>query len=229
MTRTSSIDWERDIYAQGRQLNRWPFSDVVSALIRHTGTRAREEIRVLEIGCGAGNNVWFLAEEGFIAHGVDGSASAIAHARSRLDGRGLRADLRVGDMTALPYPDEFFDYVLDRGAVTQNDYASIRAIFAEVHRVLKPSGVFMLFDLFGMDHPDRPLGKLVSENTYDHFSGGSFSHVGLTSFFTFADLSTLLGAFSHVQIVRNVRTNSSGRIFSDCYEAVATKPATAVG
>jgi len=38
---------------------------------------------VLDIGCGAGSNVLFLAENGYRAHGVDLSPGAVAAARSR--------------------------------------------------------------------------------------------------------------------------------------------------
>ena len=136
--RVSTKDWEEDIYAKGLQLNRWPFSDVVSAVIRATLGKKKDEICILEIGCGAGNNVWFFAEEGFQSYGIDLSPSAIEFGKSYLTSRRVTADLRVGDISTLPWDDGTFDYVVDRGALTQIDYDHIEAVLKEVLRVLKP-------------------------------------------------------------------------------------------
>ena len=63
--------------------------------------------RVLDIGCGAGAFLRLIAERGGEPFGIDASESLIALARTRFP----HADLRVGDMEALPYPDASFDRV----------------------------------------------------------------------------------------------------------------------
>ena len=198
----SSVDWEADVYARGKQLNRWPYSEVVSAVLRASAGRDRREVAVLEIGCGAGNNVWFLAAEGLRAHGIDMSPTAIAHARKRLLAEGLEADLRVGDIAALPWPDACFDIVIDRGALTQNTHERIDSILGEVSRVLKPGGIMFCFTLFGMGHADRVHGVEVAHHSYDNFRAGYFQAVGLTSFFTRNDLVALFGRFREARIER---------------------------
>ncbi len=221
--RVSSIDWEKDIYAKGLQLNHWPFSDVISAIIRATSGKKRDEISILEVGCGSGNNVWFFAEEGFKGHGIDMSPSAIEYGKRYLAMRGLNADLRVGDISSLPWSDSSFDFVLDRGALTQNDYGHIEAILDEVSRVLKPGGKMFCFTLFGMHNPGRELGIEVSKNTYDRFSGGLFRKVGLTSFFTAPDLRHLFRKFSAVEIHRHVDHDEADRVLSEMYTVIAEK------
>jgi SAM-dependent methyltransferase len=80
---------------------------------------SRSDVRVLELGCGTGNNLWFAAREGFQVCGLDASATAVAFARERLEAEGLTADVRVGDFTQkLPYPDAFFDFIIDRAALS---------------------------------------------------------------------------------------------------------------
>lgn len=72
--------------------------------------------RALDLGCGTGTNVAYLARLGWVADGVDGSARAIAMARASVGGApGVR--LFEGDVTrldrlpvAVPY-----DLVLDIG------------------------------------------------------------------------------------------------------------------
>jgi 2-polyprenyl-3-methyl-5-hydroxy-6-metoxy-1,4-benzoquinol methylase len=44
----------------------------------------RANTRLLEIGCGPGANIWFMAREGFGVSGIDGSRTAIKLAGERL-------------------------------------------------------------------------------------------------------------------------------------------------
>ena len=37
----------------------------------------KEDIRILEVGCGSGANLWMIAKEGFDAYGLDASSAAI--------------------------------------------------------------------------------------------------------------------------------------------------------
>jgi cyclopropane fatty-acyl-phospholipid synthase-like methyltransferase len=62
---------------------------------------------VLDIGCGAGAFLRLVSEHGARACGLDASENLIAFARRRLPD----ADLRVGEMEALPYQDDTFDLV----------------------------------------------------------------------------------------------------------------------
>jgi len=63
--------------------------------------------RVLDIGCGVGSFLQLLAARGVELHGIDAAESLIGVARRRLP----QADLRVGEMQALPYADATFDLV----------------------------------------------------------------------------------------------------------------------
>src|SRR5262249_16607483 len=63
--------------------------------------------KVLDVGCGAGAFLRLVAERGGGPHGLDASESLVAFARERLP----RADIRVGEMEALPWEDDTFDVV----------------------------------------------------------------------------------------------------------------------
>lgn len=99
---------------------------------------------VLDLGCGAGSNVLFLAEHGYRAHGVDLSPGAVAAARARATEAHLTADFQEGDALALEIPDGSLDGLVDNGCFhtlplsRREDYAK------EVHRVLRPGGSFVL-------------------------------------------------------------------------------------
>lgn len=94
--------------------------------------------RVLEIGCGDGEAVLFLAREYPSARvrGVDASAEAIRAAVSRigLDPEG-RVAFKQGRSRALPFPDGFFDLVTQAGGALHP---------GEIARVLRPNGYLVL-------------------------------------------------------------------------------------
>ena len=73
----------KNIYSHGQQLNRYPFDSVVSFVYGFCPKqKSPEDTDVVEIGCGAGNNLWFAAREGFSVSGVDASPSAIHFAKT---------------------------------------------------------------------------------------------------------------------------------------------------
>ena len=220
---TTSVDWERDIYRTGSQLNRWPYTEVVSEFSRRRSTWVGSDApRVLEIGFGAGNNLWFLAEAGFAVSGIEYSSTAVAHARTRLDGLGFSADLRVGDLKDLPFDDGSFDFVLDRGGLTQNLHSDVRGAVEHIHRVLVPNGEFLSFTLFGEEHPDRRFGTEVAPGTSDHFTDGMFRNVGLSSFFSEESLRDFFSMFASVSVSRT-RIERDGTLVSEDYSLTASK------
>jgi SAM-dependent methyltransferase len=105
-------------------------------------------LKALEVGCGPGTNLWFLAREGFRIAGIDGSAVAIASARERLRVEGmneqlLQADFEVGNFALLPWNDSSFDAVIDIQAISHNTAPAIQSVIAEIRRVLKRGDGFL--------------------------------------------------------------------------------------
>lgn len=100
--------------------------------------------RVLEVSFGTG---WLMTRyaDRFEVHGVDLNERMIATARENLRRRGLEADLRQGNVEALPYPDGFFDTVLCTMAFS--GYPDARTALAEMARVLAPEGRLVLIDV----------------------------------------------------------------------------------
>ena len=184
--------WETDVYRQGKQINRYPFPVFIPLFLSHYGAVAdRSKVKVLEVGCGAGNNVWFFAREGYDIHAIEGSAWALDHARRRLADENLAADLRTGDFQNLPYDDASMDFVLDRGSITHNARQSVEASLDEIRRVLKPGGHFFS-QMFSTIHRDLKFADDYADNSAARFSDGYFAGIGRTFF---ADRSVIDAIF----------------------------------
>jgi ubiquinone/menaquinone biosynthesis C-methylase UbiE len=104
--------------------------------------------RVLEVGCGGGQNAVVMAKWGAICTGVDPSDAQLAHARKLARDQGVEVEFVNGiaeDLSA--FAAESFDLVLSSFAF---DYvADLRQAYSEVWRVLKPGGPFV----FCQSHP----------------------------------------------------------------------------
>src|SRR2546421_6352175 len=59
---------------------------------------------VLDIGCGTGENVLYLAEHGFVAAGNDGAPTAIRKGRGKAKKRGLQARFELAGPLHPPVP-----------------------------------------------------------------------------------------------------------------------------
>ena len=86
---------------QNEEWGRYPPEELVRFVARNFfAAPQRSAVRFLEIGCGPGANLMFLAREGFTVDGLDGSSVALGRAASRLAEEGLSAELQKGDATA---------------------------------------------------------------------------------------------------------------------------------
>lgn len=103
--------------------------------------------RVLDIGCGIGGGDIVLARDlGAEVVGIDLEPPLIDRARRYVEAAGLedRISFKIVEAGPLAFPDESFDVVYSSGAFTQIDDKA--GGFAEVHRVLRPDGIFVVYD-----------------------------------------------------------------------------------
>jgi SAM-dependent methyltransferase len=187
-------EWEANIYGQRQQVNRYPFDIVVSFIFRHFGRLHADErasVKILEVGCGTGNNVWFLAREGFDVTGIEGSPTAVKLGQELIANEGLKARIIAGDFSRLSWPDNTFDAVIDRCAVTHNRVEHIKRSFDEIKRVLKPGGVFQS-QMFSTADTHRLDGRDLGDGAFTDFGEGPFENLGVAYFADRTALSHLL-------------------------------------
>jgi SAM-dependent methyltransferase len=154
----------------------------------------RKNIKVLDLGCGPGRHVIFLAQEGFNAFGIEASPSAVKLCRKKIKELRLSAQVRVGDFISLPYPDNYFDAVIDCASLQHNRIASVRKIVKELGRVLKPGA-----ELFSMvrTNKDYAYGKArkLETGTFTDYDAFDLKGVGLIHFFSTKDIDALFSSF----------------------------------
>jgi ubiquinone/menaquinone biosynthesis C-methylase UbiE len=145
---------------------------------------SQAEGEVLEIAVGTGRNLPHYREDAQLT-GVELSPAMLEIARARARELGREIDLRVGDAQALEFPDESFDSVVctlslctipdDRGAV------------AEVRRVLRPDGRFLLLEhvrspLLPIRTAERLLEPLMLRFEADHLTREPLEHLRAEGF-----------------------------------------------
>lgn len=100
--------------------------------------------RVLDVGCGSGDNALMLAERGLPVTGVDGAPSGVALARRKAQERGLDARFLVHDVLRLAELGERFDTVIDCGLFHCFTDDLRPALAASLHAALVPGGRYVM-------------------------------------------------------------------------------------
>jgi SAM-dependent methyltransferase len=197
-----------------RAWGRYPPEDLVRFMGHRFRDADRKLVRVLEVGCGPGANAWFLHREGFVVHGIDISQTAIELATSRLatENAGIPtapADLRVGNFSRLPWPNEDFDVVVDIFALYANTLEVILQALQEIDRVLKPGGL-LYTKLWGTHTTGFGQGIEIEPGTYDAIPAGPCSNMGVTHFFTREEIDAVFGKFFQpIAVDRVLRDDSA--------------------
>jgi SAM-dependent methyltransferase len=111
--------------------------------------------RVLDIGCGVGAFLRLISKRGATPFGLDASEALLDVARDRTPD----ADLRLGDMEALPYADDAFDLVT--GFNSFFFATDMVAALREARRVAKP-GAPVVIQVWGAhEHCDLEAMKVI--------------------------------------------------------------------
>ena len=105
----------------------------------------RKKIKILEVGCGSGGNLWMLANEGFRTYGLDISSKSIQITKQILRKINLKANLKVGSMTNLPYKNNYFDCIIDVFSSSCLNAKDGNKFLIEISRTLKKGGVFFSY------------------------------------------------------------------------------------
>ncbi|MDZ4720003.1 MAG: class I SAM-dependent methyltransferase [Roseiflexaceae bacterium] len=142
--RTHDLPWDRDL----------PPPEIIAAA-EHLPPG-----RVLDLGCGTARASVFLAVRGWQADAIDFVPEAITLAEERVRAAGV-ADLvrlHVGSVTDLGFLIEPYDLAIDVGCMHGFEGADLQAYAAEVARLVRPDGCYLLFAHLREPEGDRLIG-----------------------------------------------------------------------
>ena len=158
---TAAVRYFRDNAQRWDELRALHVADreIERALAHHLPLGAR---RLLDIGTGTGRLLEVLAPKVEQAVGIEQSREMLALARANLTRAGIdNADIRQGDMYALPVDSDSFDVVTIHHVLHYADDPA--AALAEAARVVRPGGVVLVVDFSPHD-----LVELKREHAHVH-------------------------------------------------------------
>lgn len=139
-SRSDKYDSMKNYNRSGKNYDETRCADpfIVSRLAHHLGVKC--DGSYLDAACGTGNYTFALAEKyGGAWFGVDCAELMIEAARLKSE----TVKWQLGDVSALPFPDVFFDGASCTVAI--HHFEDLACVFGEIRRVLKPKGAFVIF------------------------------------------------------------------------------------
>jgi ubiquinone/menaquinone biosynthesis C-methylase UbiE len=114
------------------------------------GLTIESDTQILDLCCGSGQTTKFLVQRSQHVIGLDASPLSIGRAKQNVP----QAEYIEAFAEKMPLSDNTFDIVHTSAAMHEMEPQQLRQILQEVHRVLKPDGVFTMVDFH---QPTNPL------------------------------------------------------------------------
>jgi ubiquinone/menaquinone biosynthesis C-methylase UbiE len=103
--------------------------------------------RVLDIGCGTGDQAVYFAKRGAIVAGIDINPKMVGCALKKKEKEGLNVYFQGGDATDLPFLDPVFDLAVISLVLHEIESKDRDKVISEMKRVVKKGGRLVFVDL----------------------------------------------------------------------------------
>ena len=128
--------------------------------------------RILDLGCGSGRHIIFLAKKGFDVYGLDNSPSGLSQTKKWLKQDKLKAKLKQSSCyERFPFKDDFFDAIISVQVIHHAKLKDIDFCISEIKRILKPKGVLFLTVPKTKKNKFRSKIKLIAPRTFIPLDG----------------------------------------------------------
>jgi SAM-dependent methyltransferase len=128
--------------------------------------------RVLDSGCGSGENALYFAELGRDVTGIDFAEGAIRIAQEKASARGLKARFLVKDALTLKEWNERFDNIIDSAVFHVFSDEDIQPYVQGLAHVLKPGGRLFLICFSDAEPGEQGPRRIPKQKLYDSFTEG---------------------------------------------------------
>ena len=209
-----------ELHKEERHRTRYPAENVIRFVRKHF--RCDNTEKILDLGCGAGRHVVYLANTNIIPYGADFSASGVAHTKKVLE------QLNFGDYTEniveattydLPFADDFFDGLICWGVLYYMDSKHILQSIKEMSRVLKKDALAIVLirtiDDYRCQDAKASGAKEIEERTFlleeKESKKSAIKEDGMVMhFFTRQEVKEIFTDFAEVTVDTVTQTHDNG-------------------
>ena len=148
---------------------KWPNEPMLKCLFGNYSSKQFKpdsSWKVLDIGCGFGNNLIPFLDIGCECHGVEIDSNICTLTSELLNKRGFKANIQFGSNRSLPYDDDYFDLLLSVATIHyEGTEENIINALKEFRRVLKPGGILYVATA-GPNHDIFTKAQLLGNHRY---------------------------------------------------------------
>lgn len=200
----------------------YPAEHVIRFVARNYYQKNRKDIKILDFGCGGGAHTWYLAREGFDVYAFDGSKSAVANAKAKLEAENLVAHFSVVDGIDIKYENDYFDAVIDNVCIYANIMDNIIRMYHHIFRILKKGGK-LLTVCFGKETHGFGTGYEIEKDTYTEIPDGPLCNRGTVHFYDEDGIRNILKSIGFLIVSFDTIKYTDNGMFVQQYVVQAVK------
>jgi ubiquinone/menaquinone biosynthesis C-methylase UbiE len=203
-----------------KQMDALKGSSALKPFVEFLEKEGKQNLVGVEMGCGKGRNVIWLAQQSIFqkVFGFDFSEVAIEESEKRAKKEGVfeKAHFDVMDATQpWKYESNFFDFGIDCTASTDIESVEGRKFsISEMYRVLKPGGYLLVYVMSTEDEYHKMIieqSPAEEANAFLHPKTGKFEKV-----FSEVELDEMYKDF---ELIKAMRINKSSDFFEKSYKS----------
>jgi phosphoethanolamine N-methyltransferase len=142
----------------------------------------RPGMKVLDVGCGIGGSVFYVAEHfGAVVDGVDLSSNMLSYAQHKLDTKYThlkdRVSFKLDDCLTMEIPEGTYDVIMTRDAMLH--IADKPTLFSNFYKWLKPGGKLLITDYCHGDRAEHnaEYTEYIKQRNYHLLTVKDYAHI----------------------------------------------------